>query len=77
MIKKEFREWALEQIRVLDGATGTQLQSRNAGWRMPRNMGLQNRSHYKDTERIYRKRIRYHIYLHFWRKWAKAERSRR
>ena len=26
MIKKEFREWALEQIRVLDGATGTQLQ---------------------------------------------------
>jgi len=26
MTKKEFREWALEQIRILDGATGTQLQ---------------------------------------------------
>jgi 5-methyltetrahydrofolate--homocysteine methyltransferase len=26
MTKNEFREWAFEQIRILDGATGTQLQ---------------------------------------------------
>jgi len=26
MTKKEFKKWALEQVRILDGATGTQLQ---------------------------------------------------
>lgn len=46
--------------------------------RMPRKMGFTKpRNHYKNTKRIYRKRIRDYIHLYTWWKRAEAKRIRR